>query len=42
MKPRDDGSMSRESEFVKTWTKIVFILAITLATLNGVNITPVI
>lgn len=30
------------AEFVKQWTKIVLILAVTLATLNGVNITPVI
>lgn len=41
MKPKDDGLMSKESEFVKQWTKIVLILAITLATLNGVSVAPI-
>lgn len=30
-----------EADFVNKWTKIVLILAITLATLNGVQVAPI-
>lgn len=33
----EDMSKGPDSDFVKTWTKIVLVLAITLATLNGVD-----
>jgi hypothetical protein len=42
LSPTDDTTPQKDSDFVKQWTKIVLVLAITLATLNGVNVPVVV